>query len=159
LLIQEAHPPSTRWSNVIPFLSHENRADIDHYQAQARATVDSLLHSRRPVDRSAQSRPVRDAAKHPLSPARQPRKASNHEEPSASTSGSLPRPRPHPLNAHFASLVGWGEGGADSDKGKAREKYDPDEYTHAKKKLKKAVLEHYRGLELLGDYRVSYRLL
>ncbi|KAI0087370.1 SPX domain-containing protein [Irpex rosettiformis] len=32
-------------------------------------------------------------------------------------------------------------------------KYDPDEYIHAKKSLKKAVLECYRGLEVLENYR------
>ncbi|KAI0701367.1 SPX domain-containing protein [Cytidiella melzeri] len=32
-------------------------------------------------------------------------------------------------------------------------KYDPDEYVHAKKSLKKAVLECYRGLEVLENYR------
>ncbi|KAK0203403.1 SPX domain-containing protein [Desarmillaria ectypa] len=31
---------------------------------------------------------------------------------------------------------------------------DPDEYQNAKKKLNKAVLEHYRGLETLHNYRV-----
>ncbi|KAI0760362.1 SPX domain-containing protein [Fomes fomentarius] len=33
-------------------------------------------------------------------------------------------------------------------------KYDPEEYQHAKKQLKKAVLECYRGLEVLNNYRV-----
>ncbi|KAI0346442.1 EXS-domain-containing protein [Trametopsis cervina] len=32
-------------------------------------------------------------------------------------------------------------------------RYDPDEYAHAKKSLKKAVLECYRGLEVLENYR------
>ncbi|KAJ3828974.1 SPX domain-containing protein [Lentinula raphanica] len=31
---------------------------------------------------------------------------------------------------------------------------DPDEYQAAKKKLNKAVLEHYRGLEMLQNYRI-----
>ena len=35
---------------------------------------------------------------------------------------------------------------------------DPDEYQHAKKRLKKAVLEHYRALQMLHNYRVRSRL-
>ncbi|KAF5381280.1 hypothetical protein D9615_008351 [Tricholomella constricta] len=31
---------------------------------------------------------------------------------------------------------------------------DPEDYLYAKKKLKKAVLEHYRGLEVLQNYRI-----
>ncbi|KAL1759592.1 EXS family-domain-containing protein [Schizophyllum commune] len=31
---------------------------------------------------------------------------------------------------------------------------DPDEYQHAKKRLKKAVLEHYRALQMLHNYRI-----
>ncbi|OBZ67468.1 Phosphate transporter PHO1 [Grifola frondosa] len=34
-----------------------------------------------------------------------------------------------------------------------RSNFDPDEYQHAKKQLKKAVLECYRGLEVLSNYR------
>ncbi|KAI0066844.1 hypothetical protein BV25DRAFT_1249814 [Artomyces pyxidatus] len=32
--------------------------------------------------------------------------------------------------------------------------FEPDEYLHARKKLKRAVLEHYRGLEVLNNYRI-----
>jgi hypothetical protein len=31
---------------------------------------------------------------------------------------------------------------------------DPDEYLHARKQLKRAVLEHYHALEVLNNYRV-----
>ncbi|GJE94840.1 SPX and EXS domain-containing protein [Phanerochaete sordida] len=34
-----------------------------------------------------------------------------------------------------------------------KQKYDPDDYLQAKKQLKKAVLECYRGLEVLENYR------
>ena len=33
-------------------------------------------------------------------------------------------------------------------------KLDPDEYLHARKQLKRAVLEHYHALEILNNYRV-----
>lgn len=35
----------------------------------------------------------------------------------------------------------------------SKQKYDPDDYLQAKKQLKKAVLECYRGLEVLENYR------
>ncbi|KAI0052146.1 hypothetical protein FA95DRAFT_59195 [Auriscalpium vulgare] len=35
-----------------------------------------------------------------------------------------------------------------------RKVYNPEEYHHARKTLKRAVLEHYRGLEVLNNYRV-----
>ncbi|KAL0960089.1 hypothetical protein HGRIS_011733 [Hohenbuehelia grisea] len=35
-----------------------------------------------------------------------------------------------------------------------RRSLNPEEYLHAKKKLKKAVLEHYRALETLKNYRI-----
>ncbi|KAJ7158187.1 EXS family protein/ERD1/XPR1/SYG1 family protein [Mycena crocata] len=38
--------------------------------------------------------------------------------------------------------------------GRVHEPLDPKEYLHARRKLKKAVLEHYRGLEMLHNYRV-----
>lgn len=38
------------------------------------------------------------------------------------------------------------------------DRLDPDEYKNAKKNLKKAILEHYRYLELLQNYRVSLNI-
>ncbi|KIK56661.1 hypothetical protein GYMLUDRAFT_174084, partial [Collybiopsis luxurians FD-317 M1] len=35
-----------------------------------------------------------------------------------------------------------------------REELDPEEYVNAKKKLQKAVIEHYRALEMLQNYRI-----
>ncbi|CCL99566.1 uncharacterized protein FIBRA_01584 [Fibroporia radiculosa] len=36
---------------------------------------------------------------------------------------------------------------------------DPDEYIHAKKKLRKAIQEFYRGVEVLNNYRTGYQTL
>ena len=33
-------------------------------------------------------------------------------------------------------------------------RYDPDEYERARKRVKKALLEHYRAIETLNNYRV-----
>lgn len=41
-------------------------------------------------------------------------------------------------------------------KGKGKDRYDPEEYTHAKKKLKKAVLEHYRFWATVSVGMVSW---
>ncbi|KAI0631231.1 SPX domain-containing protein [Trametes polyzona] len=51
-------------------------------------------------------------------------------------------------HAHFS-----GSQGKHGHVGPPTMKYDPEEYQHAKKQLKKAVLECYRGLELLNNYR------
>ncbi|KIM22136.1 hypothetical protein M408DRAFT_18233 [Serendipita vermifera MAFF 305830] len=41
-----------------------------------------------------------------------------------------------------------------SRQGSPQPRFDPDEYQNAKKKLKKAVLEFYRGIEYLHNYRI-----
>ena len=35
-------------------------------------------------------------------------------------------------------------------------RYDPDEYERARKRVKKALLEHYRAIETLNNYRVCF---
>jgi hypothetical protein len=52
------------------------------------------------------------------------------------------------------SVVGGNAKNTDSAEFSHKERLDPEEYRHARKKLKKAVLEHYRCLEMLNDYRV-----
>jgi hypothetical protein len=39
---------------------------------------------------------------------------------------------------------------------KTPSKFDPNDYELARKRLKKAMLEHYRGLEALNNYRVTF---
>ncbi|KAJ7778281.1 SPX domain-containing protein [Mycena metata] len=41
-----------------------------------------------------------------------------------------------------------------AETGRGQEHLDPKAYLYARRKLKKAVLEHYRGLEMLHNYRV-----
>jgi hypothetical protein len=38
-------------------------------------------------------------------------------------------------------------------------KFEPEEYRNAKKQLKRAVLEFYRGVEYLHNYRVRTRII
>lgn len=35
-------------------------------------------------------------------------------------------------------------------------RYDPDEYERARRRVKKALLEHYRAIETLNNYRVRF---
>jgi hypothetical protein len=70
----------------------------------------------------------------------------------------------HEEGAHNGLTAPDGDAPSTSRHGPSRQpspqpKFDPEDYQNAKKKLKRAVLEFYRGVEYLHNYRVRSRFV
>ncbi|TFY63335.1 hypothetical protein EVG20_g6362 [Dentipellis fragilis] len=57
-------------------------------------------------------------------------------------------------NVGLGGGPGQGMMGHQNGSASPRQKFDPEDYQYARKKLKQAVLEFYRGLEVLNNYRI-----
>jgi hypothetical protein len=121
-------------------------------QAHTRAAVDEAVHrgshpaakgNSRSRRRGSRSRSRVDGGRTPGAGASRAPRRDGDDGPASPRSQSRA-----PIHTQLATFLGLEEDGSPARPNKHKEKYDPDEYTHAKKKLKKAVLEHYRVLEL-----------
>lgn len=134
---------------------HERESDAIRRSHELQAQLKELAEHRRVFHQAEDERQKNGVRKYLNAPMQIVQEAQKHVPFVATTTTDVSNSNGHTKPDSLGKPTTANHQESDSEREQMMKEFDPEKYQRYKKKLKMAVVEHYKELEILKNYRVS----